>query len=369
MDLISIETFDFLYSILYAFLALATLLLALTIDAKKTVIYPIINSISSLIVILFIFLVGFRGYDVGTDTSAYYLFSWKLGLEANSKFEIFFYNLVRFIKYLQMSFTMFLLVVAFVFFLFFYLGFKKIAKIHQAPILYILLVFFSMFFVKSMSINVIRQGVSLAILFYGYTHFLESRNVRILIICSILAFICHTTSIIPIILFAICFFLSERISIKYFYALFFIGILLSAANLGILNVAPFLRSIASGEKRLGYLTNKDEIYQVGFKPQFVAFNSLFLLLSYFIVKYLKVNQNQVYTDYIILKKYYILTSFIFFMAFQIPYSDRWGLFSWMIIPVLIAPGFSKNIKFLYKTIFTLMFIFIYIFFQFYGNIK
>jgi len=365
------EVFNNLYNLVYGLLALVSLLLAMTIDLNKQYISKFIKVCSILILVLFFLSVGFRAYDVGSDTSSYYLFSWKMALQPGSKIEIFFYNVIKVIKYLDLSFTVFLLVISFIYFYLFYLGFQKIEKMYNTSILFILLIFFSMFFIKNMSINIIRQGVSLAILFYGCISFLEKRGIRSFIICSILAIISHTTSVIPILLFIGCFFISGKISIKYFYALFLAGIILSALNFGILNIAPFFKNIAEGDRRLGYLTNKDniyQVYQVGFKPQFVVFNSLFLIISHFLNEKLKIYNNKYLLEYSIMQKYYILASFIFFMAFQIPYSDRWGLFSWFVIPLLIAPAFSKNIKFLYKTIFILIFILIYIFFQFYGNI-
>ena len=55
------------------------------------------------------------------------------------------------------------------------------------------------------------------------------------------------------------------------------------------------------------------------------------------------------------------------MAFQLPFSDRWGLFSWASIPFLIIPLFysslfERGIKFH----FILMLIFIFIGFKLYA---
>lgn len=54
------------------------------------------------------------------------------------------------------------------------------------------------------------------------------------------------------------------------------------------------------------------------------------------------------------------------MAFQLPFSDRWGLFSWFIIPFLISPVFySPFVKGNIKIHFVIMLVLIYIGFNFY----
>ena len=58
-------------------------------------------------------------------------------------------------------------------------------------------------------------------------------------------------------------------------------------------------------------------------------------------------------------------SIIFFLCFQIPYSDRIGLFSWMMLPILMAPYFSDKSK--YSFIAIIVMILIYIGFNIYAK--
>ena len=98
-----------------------------------------------------------------------------------------------------------------------------------------------------------------------------------------------------------------------------------------------------GDRRNGYLDGSMvKEFEVGFKPQFVFFNTLFLFIFLLLRKYGQKQEN-----YDILLKVYIGLSCIFFFMFQIPYSDRWGVMSWMFIPFLLAPVFGENGK--YKT--------------------
>lgn len=134
-------------------------------------------------------------------------------------------------------------------------------------------------------------------------------------------------------------------------------------NYGFLNISPLFLDFLDGNRRLGYL-NDDYGYQIGFKPQFVIFNTFFLFLSLYIRNSLK--NDFLEKKYTQLIYYYIISSIILFMAFQLPFSDRWGLFSWIVIPFLVIPLFySPFVKGKIKIHYILMFIAIYVGFNFY----
>lgn len=167
----------------------------------------------------------------------------------------------------------------------------------------------------------------------------------------------HLTAIIPIILFSITHF-TQRIPLIYFVIVFMLAVLLSYANFGIKNISPFLLDILEGDKRTSYLEDKDRNYQIGFRPQFAAFNTIFLLIFLYINHHIRIK------PYNRLLKYYILASSLFFMAFQLNFSDRWGLFSWFAVPLLILPIYQYNSKLRIKpSFFTLFLIFVFIFFN------
>jgi len=133
---------------------------------------------------------------------------------------------------------------------------------------------------------------------------------------------------------------------------------LSYFNFSILNFSSVIESILSGanDKRLSYLDPKDLGYQIGFRLDFVLFNTIFLML--FLVVRKSLNNN--FYDYLL--KYYCLSSFLFFMAFQINFSDRFGLFSWFAIAPLLAPAFSKSFDKKISILILLMVFSLYIYF-------
>lgn len=363
--LISKDTFKILYIALFIMLAYCVLLSSLVIDLKKKFHSKIINFLAGLFVITYIILIGFRAYNVGTDTINYYTFYWKMNFPPECNTEVLFYWLIQGIKAIEgSSFTSFLMLISLLFFGFIFKGFKRISKYYNTSVAFVLFSFMALFFASSLSINVVRQGLSLAILIYAYSLWFTNKKLKQVIPFLVLSFITHTTSIIPILFFILCNYGFKKQELKYFYILYIVGIILSIGNLGILNIAPILSDILQDSSRSGYLRATDDIYVVGFKPQFVAFNSVFLILFNYINNTLiRRNLN---SEYEILLKYYIVTSFIFFMAFQIPYSDRWGLFSWITIPILATPLFSVDNLPRFKTPYVLFFIFIFIFFHFYG---
>lgn len=356
---------------LFATVAVSSLLFSLTVDLERNIIIGFVNKWALFLLVCFLIIVGFRAYNVGTDTINYFTYNYQMGFTSNSKSEILFDFLIGKIRDFNLSFTVFLLIIASCYYLLFYSGFKKIANVYETPVLFLVLSFLSLFFSMTMGINIIRQGISSALLFYSFSCYLNSEKISKVVLFIVLAVITHITALIPLLLYLFCKLFTKRINIKYFYCLFVLGVIFSAINIGLLNVAPFLKDVLQGSRRSGYLTQSSEIYSIGFKPQFVAFNAIFLVFFVFIKSKLEKKQErkEMLDFYTLLIKYYIVSSFIFFMAFQIPYSDRWGLFSWISIPVLIAPIFSLKFNMVFKTTLTLLFIFIYLFFQLYGNIK
>lgn len=345
-------------------------LFALASDFRKKILpSPWVKGSVILFSLLFVLLVGLRTKNVGSDTGMYY-FQFNYNITYESITEIVFYALMQGVKYFSNSFTIFLLLVAFLFHLFLRKGVVVLSEYYKTNALLMFLSIVSLFFIQNMSINIIRQGIAMSFLFYFLSLWVANKSTKKSLIYLVLAFLAHTTSIIPILMFLGVLYIGKRWSIYYFLVLYFVGIALSFFNVGVLNIAPFITDILGADsRRVTYLTNESDLYTVGFKPQFVAFNTVFLGFSYYLYKS-KLLENQWRLKYELLLKYFIVASFLFFMAFQIPYSDRWGLFSWMVIPVLMAPLFSavKN-GIRSKTLVVLFFAFIYAFFEILKNTK
>ena len=360
--MIDAENFNYLHLTIYSLFGLIALLLSLQVDVKgySPLTIKFCNFLSILLIVTLTILVGLRGYKVGTDTGNYYL-KWKSlnSFEYNSDFLL--YLVMYSIKQLSLSYQFFLFFISFSFFSAIYFSFKKVSKQQNVNLYFLLFSFFSFFFCLSLSINVIRQGVSLAFLLLAYSFFINSeRKWNIIVLLLFLSSACHMTSIIPLLLFT-SILLLHKIDIKYYYILYLLGITLAYLGYGLNNIAPFLSDLLAGDKRASYLSGGEiDYYVVGFKSQFAIFNTVFLIIFSIIHKKYA---NEEYKN---LLKYYIVSSSLFFMAFQLPFSDRWGLFSWIVIPFLFSPIYkmSDNIK-VFNTLSILFIISIFIFFNVY----
>jgi hypothetical protein len=314
------------------------------------------NIFSILLVVIFIFLVGFRPLEVGADTVSY-LHTWNEKMRFfNVSTDLFFYYIMYLTKTVGFSYQYFLLVVSILFFTIIHISYKKISKHNNINLFLFLFSFFSFFFCLSLSTNVIRQGISLVFLLLAYSYYNQINNKKIAFVCLFLSIGFHMTAIIPISLFLIAY-ICKKVNLLYFYFLYVAGIIMAYIGYGIKNASPFLLEILANDKRVSYLSDEETHYVVEFKTQFVIFNSIFLIIFAILNR---INKDKKY-EYLL--KYYVLSSFVFFLAFQIPFSDRLGLFSWFVIPLLFSPVFSLNIKKKLNTFSVLFMIFIYLFFN------
>ncbi|WP_168389521.1 EpsG family protein [Acinetobacter indicus] len=364
--LINSVEFFYIYNMIYFCTACLVVVSALSAEIKKDILVQ--NKLGKFLVFLplvsLIFLVGLRGYNVGADTSNYYNKLWLGEPELNFNSEFLFDLLAIILRGFDLSYTFFLFLISILFYVFLYGALKKYTKQFEANLFFAFFVCISLFFFLSMSINVIRQGVSLSILLFSYTLWVERKSNFWVLFFVFLALSFHLTSIIPVLIFIVSILFSRYKYFNFLVLIYFFMILVSYFNYGFLNISPLFLDFLGEDKRAGYFADDDYGYQVGFKPQFVIFNTFFLLLFLYVKNRLKSDfLEEKYTQLVC---YYILSSIMLFMAFQLPFSDRWGLFSWIVIPFLVIPLFySPFVKGNIKIHYILMFITIYIGFNFY----
>lgn len=344
--LIDRSVFFILYDSIYYFTAVLVVLSYLSIEINNDIKRQ--RSIGRVLVFIplisIIILVGLREYNVGTDTYNYYNFLWLANEDFVFTNDFMFSLLSLVLNSLGLTYTYFLSLVSFLFFYILYLSLRKISNFYSSNILFSFFVCLSFFFYQSLSINVIRQGVSLVFILLAYSYFINKEDKLKVLVSIFLSLSFHATSIVPLLIFTFCYATLNYIKMYYYYFIYILCIFLSYMSYGLDNISPFIVDlIGSDEKRVGYLSGDDFGYDVGFKIQFVLFNTVFLIVALIIRK--KILDPKWRLHYYLLIRYYILASSVFFMAFQIPFSDRWGLFSWFFIPLFFIPVFSsKNIK-------------------------
>lgn len=366
-----IDTFYFsiFYKLIYSFTAVMVFMSSLYIEVNKN--YVRTKSLSNILVFLpIIFLIpllGLRDFDVGTDTYTYYQILWLTDSRIGISSEFLFFLIAKILKYFNLSYTYFLFVIAFLFTFIMYFFVRKISTNYRANTFFVFFAYMSMFFFLSLSINVIRQGIALACLLVAYSYFInrESKLKLILFILASLAF--HSSSLIPLSIFTLVIMSKNTIiQDKYYYLAFTFFVVLSYLNFGLLDMAPTLIDFLGGDnRRVVYLSGDDSDYNVGFRLDFIIFNTLFLFISIY-AKSIIIDKD-VKGVYSSIVRYYIAASCLFFMAFQIPYSDRWGLFSWIVIPLIMSPLlYSTSVKSGIRIHWVIFLILIFIGFNVYG---
>lgn len=306
------------------------------------------------LVLLFL-LIGSRGELTGADTNAYlwqyHNYDWiNYGVEQGLYLT---YHALNRLALPQQSILYFF---AFFYLMGFGMAIYRYSNLVKAPAFLIFFILFSLFFFNSMGINVIRQGLSLGLLLLAFTYlFVEPKNRVIAVVLVLVALSFHFSSVL-VILFMVTAYFTKKMPVKFLLMAYGLCIALAAANLGILEFKDSLGGLVLQEGKTDYLTNTSELYTVGFKPQFVAFNTVFLGIFLFLRKSVKFSQ------YDLLLRYYIIASCFFFLAFQIPYSDRWGLAGWVTIPFLLAPVYSRILPVGWMLLNTVFLLAVYIFF-------
>lgn len=340
--------FPLLYNLIYFITACFVFISSLSIEVNKDYLRQIkLGRVLILLPVIFLIpLIGLRELNVGSDTLSYYVILWLTDTSIDYSSEFLFVLIAETIKYFNLTYGYFLFLIASLFVFLMYSFVRKISISYHSNALFVFFAYMSMFFFLSLSINIIRQGVSLAFLLLAYSYFVnkESKLKLILFILASLAF--HSSSIISLSIFTLVI-LSRKIIVikdKYYYLAFVLFIALSYLNFGLLDIAPTLMEfLGSDNRRNSYLSGDDSGYNVGFRLDFIIFNTIFLFISIY-TKSIIIDKDfkSIYSNIV---RYYVAASCLFFMAFQVPYSDRWGLFSWMVIPVIMSPLlYSTSVK-------------------------
>ncbi|MGL5561300.1 MAG: EpsG family protein [Tannerellaceae bacterium] len=216
-----------------------------------------------------------------------------------------------------------------------------------SPILFMLYIV-SVFSFPSMSCNIIRNGLAVSFLLVFSWYLLQGRWVQAA--CwAVLALLGHHTTAIPI-LFMVLIRGFEAVKLKWFYYLYGAVVVLSALNFGVHRIGALTE--LGIDKVNDYFLSDGFDYRVGFRADFVLFNTFFAGLFYAIN-----SKTVVYEFYL---KYYLLASCLFFFWFHIPFSDRIGLYSWIAIPIVAFLGINERFPVKRQMYSLLMFLMIFI---------
>jgi len=330
--LASLEMEDYVLThkiVLALYIIIATLILK-QLEGQKLRFLRNDKNLLLLYIMFFVVFAGTRANTIGTDTNNYYYYFFipatQVGvvemfsrLNSGILFEILLSGAV-----LVKFFPVFLFSVALVMNVTFYKFVRKFTNKGQDGSSLILFLFLVCnFSFLNLELNIVRNGLAISFIMFAIYYALE-KNLKMCLLFFFIGYLFHRTTIIPFVLVMLIW-KFKNIPVKYYLILYVLAIGLSAVGFGFHSLT-FLTSLGNEDLQSLNFVGETE-YKIGFRPDFVGYNTLFLGLFYFFIK--TTNAKGMF-----LLKIYILTSIIFFFNFYIPYSDRFGLYSWVIIPLL-----------------------------------
>lgn len=333
------EEFKLKFHVIYILFAVVAVIFSMYVDIKKKHYNSFSIFFSVLLFLAFSLLFGLRNEDVGTDTGiVIYQFEYYDRLDFGFQFVYDFLTLI--VSRFTGNYQVFLLILSLLFNGLILSAILVLSKKNNFNIFLVAFTFVCFYFFQQLGINIVRQGVSLACFLLALSlYFKNPSNYKSWIIPLILAVGIHVTTIAVVLVFALIV-VFKKIKLAYYYALYFLILIVSAVGGSILSFGSLLSYffLVDSQRADFYINNENGLeYEIGFKTQFAIFNTIFLgIFSFINTKILKYENE----NYKILLKYYMAISAIFFLMFQIPFSDRWGMMSWITIPFLLVPLFN-----------------------------
>lgn len=316
---------------LYALFAFVTFFLILnkTFNLKpfKIIYIPLL----SLFVLATCYLASIKEIGMYSDFYQYrYLyneinnFSHIFNLKGDYLFYFFFYIL----KSLKLSFQEAIFVLLLIYNTCIIFALKNFSKNNYIILFFIII---SLFFYYSMSLNILRQGIGFGFFILGFSYYNKYKKLAYLFL--IFGILSHISYLILLLLIITSKYIKK---IKYVIAIFIISTFISILNINIFSYLPIQMEGRVNMAAEDYI----EHYRTGFRFDFYVFNLFFLLVGLYINKYIIEDKE----NYRLILYSYILSTSFFILCFMIPFSDRFGLLSWIFIPLIISPILEKNLK-------------------------
>jgi hypothetical protein len=298
----------------------------------------------SLLISIFI---GTRLPSVGTDTEAYksHFYNSSIVDGVYDRLEIGFSLLMQLFSKTIPSVELFFSVVAFIITVTYMHTFRKIYSkcfFDETPSTSKMTIFFSLLLVSSWYItsttNGLRQGLSLVFLYWAFVElFYNSKKFKFTILFGLaISFHYSALLIIPLLLlhylrFRLVFFVWVLSGLGYMTGLneFAVKIISEILNLPIYEYVKYYSLEKGSENQGGGLY---EGFIIGFFI-YTLFWPLLLLITLKIKSRFKNKLANTENIYSLLKIYFLLSLVYFIMGFG-PYSNRYALFSWLLVPIM-----------------------------------
>lgn len=321
---------------IYLLLLFSILLLGMLLEKSNKKTYSI------LICIILTLIAGLRHYTIGNDTITYLrFFNNALSSYMTSRYEIGFIYFTLFIRRITDNFTIYLLIISF---LFNYIICKLIRKDSPNMIVSFLLFFLCRFFFNEM--NIMRQYISIAIIILGFKYIYKRKFLQYFI-CIIVAMLFHKSAFLCIILY---FLYNVKITKKISIIICIASLFMFSLFYNVVNYITMKLNMYETYVDLFYGSNK-----IGNVISFIICLSI-IFLSFYINKITKNNSLDKKENYY--KWLLILATVTSFLSIKISIFSRiknyFDLFVVIFIPIIVEKINGKK-KFLIYFIIILLF--------------
>ncbi|SEA69310.1 EpsG family protein [Psychroflexus halocasei] len=346
---------DFFNIYFLSIFALAILSFFLLLEYSKNRRYPKIadNFFFLLGILFYVFFFGLRSENIGTDTPAYLRdfdvlsnftkFEYALNFSKINRDN--FFVLFTFLSSQVISREAYLWLLAAIYIGTIYFIIKKLTSKGR---LFFLFSFLCFGFFYSMGINILRNGISGMLCLLGVLYLLQigrktdnfiSRNIKgftLLLVGSMF----HSSGLIFLLTFLVVRFV--KIKIIWYYLGTLVFYVLAFFKFSVLNL-PIIGPIVQANERMeAYISGEASQEPSGFTIYVIVFQTIGLIYgAYFVWKYKD-------EEYAIVNKIYLVLSCVYLLFLQVSFSDRFGVFSWIWLPLILCFPFFYRDKVLIK---------------------
>lgn len=193
-----------------------------------------------------------------------------------------------------------------------------------------LFLYLNLIFYYSYSLNVLRQGIAMALIVLAVRYLIEKKGAKLLLTIGA-ASLFHLSSLFFSVIMIYIYFV-KRIKFKYSITIYIISSIMYITKLSdnLINLIPY----STGYMNTYSSERLIENFGGSYKLDFLMFNTIFLIL--FLLAVYKINSLKGNDIYMNLLNIYILFSSIFFLVGFVAFADRVAAYSWFLIPLLIA---------------------------------
>jgi hypothetical protein len=302
------------------------------------------------------FFVGNRELSVGTDTLNYVAAYEGASYSLNTKYELGFSYLLAFLNYFYFDYSFFLgfcfvFITLFVFFAFNRFNYSSNDNLFFIYSLVFFVFLYSSDWFLTATINGLRQGMALALIYFGVS-FLKTNNNKFFICLFILSTLFHKSSLLLLPFLIPIFFNSISLKNYTFIFIFFsIGYIFSINELFVKYFSIFSGSSLYLDIYNYALDDWGDAPWIGFNLKFFMYTVFWYFLTIFMINRKLFKVNTVENVVFVAKVYCMLCVYYFLFGYG-AFSNRWAFASWFFLPllqstVIVSLSFSSKIKLIF----------------------